>query len=106
MKLSARVVALTLLLPVTASCSFTWTRGPAPGRERCSTSYAPPIADTVIGLPILALGIAGSATARHSQNAVVPEGPINATAILVGALYGFSAVHGYGAVHRCRAARR
>lgn len=94
---------LALTLAVMTGCSFGWVRGPAPGRARCTRSYAAPIVDSLIATPVLALGVAGAATAQ--DNDIFPEEAIYGPLLVLGLIDGISAVYGYRTVRRCRAAR-
>ena len=99
-----RPLALALAVVVSTGCSFGWVRGPAPGRVHCTRSYAAPIVDSLVGTPVLALGVAGAATAQ--DNDIFPEEAIYGPLLVLGLVDVVSALYGYGAVHRCRAAAR
>lgn len=94
---------IMVMTMATTGCSFAVTRGPSPGRSSCSRSYAAPVVDTIIGAGLLGLGVVGAATAKHSNNATVPEEAIYVPLIVIGLVEVVSAAYGHGAVRRCRA---
>jgi hypothetical protein len=104
--------ALLLAAVATGGCSAIFTKGPPPdhaytARFDCSTSYAPPILDTIWA----GLNGAGAAIALSKSDAEWKRTQTNdrAATIAVGltwlAVSGASAIYGYKTVSDCHEAR-
>ncbi len=84
---------------VQAGCSVIFVEGP-PKQHRqmpyfaCSTSYAPPVVDTVVG----GLGAVSALGNAHVEDSV------RITSLILAATLGASAAYGYTQVCRCRSA--
>ena len=107
---SAPLPLLMCGLLIMPGCSFIFSEGPPANHHRlpyfdCSTSYAPPVIDTVwAGLQGLnALGAA--ATSEADWNAEISRGGVIAVGLLWLALSGTSAIYGYNKVGSCRDAK-
>jgi hypothetical protein len=107
---SAPLAILMSGLLVFPGCSFIFSEGPPANHQRlpyfdCSTSYAPPVIDTVwAGLQGLnALGAA--ATSEQEWNADISRGAVIGVALFWVALSGSSAIYGYNKVGNCRQAK-
>jgi len=95
-----------------SGCSFIFSEGPPPNHQRlpyfdCSTSYAPPVLDTIWG-GLNGLG-AIAAMGSSDEEWKADQGSDRSTVIGVGlvwlAVSGASAIYGYSKVGQCREAK-
>jgi hypothetical protein len=114
--------ALALVLVIaTSDCSYAFVHGPPPEAEvppvgehpspSCTTSNAAPVVDTVLSIPLVALGLVGVAGAIGTKSCSsgcyvnVESGELAAIGVVglaLGALTISSAVTGYGRTADCR----
>jgi hypothetical protein len=95
------VLASVLLL--SNGCSFTFARGPKPGRARCTHSPALPGLDLLFTTAAVVLYLSARNDAQ-GEGFAPPKEAITVPAIVLMGVYGFSAVHGFTTVSRCDAA--
>jgi hypothetical protein len=93
-------------------CSFIFSEGPPPNHERlpyfdCSTSYAPPVLDTIWAAAngLGAASAAGTSEAKwNAENSTSRDAVIAVGLIWLG-VSGASAIYGYNKVASCRQAK-
>ena len=104
-------VALTTAVSF-SGCSFIFSEGPPPNHQQlpyfdCSTSYAPPVLDTIWGglNGIGALTALGTSEAEWQSNNTSDRSTVIAVGLIWLAVSGASAVYGYQKVGACRNAK-
>jgi hypothetical protein len=108
--------AVALLTSLSVSgCSFIFSEGPPPNHQRlpffdCSTSYAPPVLDTVFGglFALSAVSVVGTSDTEWKRENPATEtsrsSVIVVNVVMLG-LLGASAIYGYSKVGQCRPAK-
>jgi len=96
--------ALALLL--IGGCSFAFVRRSDATRARpsCSTTYAAPVVDSIVAVPLAIVGTAAFVI-DHSRDSGITDAAralIGLPAISFAALAIVSGVYGYSTVHNCR----
>lgn len=103
-------LALACAAPGLGGCSFLFSSAPPAGAERltpdskvdCSTSKAPPIADSVIaGLQAVRTGLAVAAEDRVYRDSPISREADIGIGLGLTALFLGSAIYGYSASSRC-----
>lgn len=90
----------------TSGCSWIFTEGPPSNHAMlpyfdCSTSYAPPVLDTIWG----GLNLLGAVNAAGQDDDYENREAIMATGLIWAAVSGASAVYGYSKVGQCHSAK-
>jgi hypothetical protein len=108
-----RPIATLLCLPLAGGCSFIFSEGPPAQHQMmpyfdCSSSYAPPVIDTLWGgLNLVGAFIAMSASEEdwRARGNRVSRGAAIGVGLAWAALSGSSAVYGYNKVGQCKQAK-
>jgi hypothetical protein len=111
LNLGARTLVVSCLLLLSSGCSFIFSEGPPPQHRAlpyfdCSSSYAPPVLDTVWGgINLLGAAMAAGQTDADYADKEVSRGATIGIGLAWVALSGASAIYGYKKVDECRQAK-